>query len=86
MDIEAKESTIDTEGGVKWLNFADQQVKSPPRFIPAIGSHTFWHNGTYFQVRRKEVTMFDELGSGAATFKDKETPYYFLLWTIHRTD
>jgi chaperone BCS1 len=71
-DIKPKESIADVEGKIKWQNFANQEAKSQPRFIPAIGSHNFWHKGTYFQLRRKEVAMFDELGSGAATFKDKE--------------
>lgn len=71
-EIKAKESRVDIEGNIKWLNFANQEVKLQPRFIPAIGSHSFWHNGTYFQLRRKEVAVFDELSSGAATFKDKE--------------
>jgi mitochondrial chaperone BCS1 len=71
-DIKTKESTVDVEGKIKWQNFANQEAKSQPRYNPAIGSHNFWHKRTYFQLRRKEVAMFDELGSGAATFKDKE--------------
>jgi chaperone BCS1 len=70
-DTEAIETVKD--GEVKWLNFSNQEAKSQPRFTPAIGSHNFWHRGTYFQLRRKEVTMFDELGGGGATsIKDKE--------------
>jgi chaperone BCS1 len=71
-DTETPETTVDAEGNIKWLNFSNQEAKSQPRFTPAIGSHNFWHNGTYFQLRRKEVSMFDELGGGAAAFKDKE--------------
>jgi chaperone BCS1 len=71
-DIKTKESTGDIKDKIKWLIFANQEAKSQPRFLPAIGSHNFWHKGTYFQLRIKEVAMFDELSSGAATFKDKE--------------
>jgi chaperone BCS1 len=70
-DTETPETTVDSEGNIKWLNFSNQEAKSQPRFTPAIGSHNFWHRGTYFQLRRKEVAMFDELGGGG-TFKDKE--------------
>jgi len=71
-DTETPETTVDAEGNIKWLNFSNQEAKSQPRFTPAIGSHNFWHQGTYFQLRRKEEAMFDELGGGAAAFKDKE--------------
>jgi len=71
-DTEKEETSLDAEGNIKWLNFSNQEAKSQPRFTPAIGSHNFWHKGTYFQLRRKEVSMFDELGGGAAAFKDKE--------------
>jgi chaperone BCS1 len=71
-DTETPETTVDADGNIKWLNFSNQEAKSQPRFTPAIGSHNFWHKGTYFQLRRKEVAMFDELGGGAAAFKDKE--------------
>ena len=70
---ETLDTTVDAEGNIKWLNFSNQEAKSQPRFTPAIGSHNFWHKGTYFQLRRKEVTMFDDTGSsGAATIKEKE--------------
>ncbi|PBP21245.1 hypothetical protein BUE80_DR007841 [Diplocarpon rosae] len=68
----ASESPRDAGGNIKWLNFSNQEAKSQPRFTPAIGSHNFWHRGTYFLLKRREVAMFDELGGGAAAFKDKE--------------
>lgn len=71
-DTETPETTVDADGNIKWLNFSNQEAKSQPRFTPAIGSHNFWHKGTYFQLKRKEVAMFDELSGGAAAFKDKE--------------
>ena len=71
-DTTTPETTVDSEGNIKWLNFSNQEAKSQPRFTPAIGSHDFWHRGTYFRLRRREVAMFDELGGGPAAFKDKE--------------
>ncbi|PBP23149.1 hypothetical protein BUE80_DR005820, partial [Diplocarpon rosae] len=68
----ASASPRDADGNIKWLNFSNQEAKSQPRFTPAIGSHNFWHRGTYFLLKRREVAMFDELGGGAAAFKDKE--------------
>jgi len=74
LDSEVTETheTHDEEGNIKWLNFSNQEAKSQPRFTPAIGSHYFWFNGTYFQVRRKKESLFDEFGGGSTTFKDKE--------------
>jgi chaperone BCS1 len=65
-NMETKESK-GGEGQTKLLNFANQEAKSQPRFTPAIGSHTFWYKGRYFQLRRKEVTVMDQV-----TFKEKE--------------
>lgn len=71
-EAEKEEPKVDADGTIKWLNFSNQEAKSQPRFTPAIGSHNFWHKGTFFQLKRREVAMFDELGGGAAAFKDKE--------------
>jgi chaperone BCS1 len=72
-DTESPETSVDANGNIKWLNFSNQEAKSQPRFTPAIGSHNFWFGGTFFQLRRKEVSILDEIGSGgAAAFKDKE--------------
>ncbi|KAH7310358.1 BCS1 N terminal-domain-containing protein [Rhexocercosporidium sp. MPI-PUGE-AT-0058] len=71
-ETEKEENTRDAQGNIKWLNFSNQEAKSQPRFTPAIGSHNFWHKGTYFQLKRREISMFDEMGGGAAAFKDKE--------------
>ncbi|TAQ89748.1 hypothetical protein B7494_g1942 [Chlorociboria aeruginascens] len=72
-DTETPERTVDPEGNIKWLNFSNQEAKCEPRFTPAIGSHNFWHDGTFFQLRRREVAVFDQLGGNRATaLKDKE--------------
>jgi chaperone BCS1 len=68
------ETAVDADGNIKFLNFSNQEAKSQPRFTPAIGNHNFWHNGTYFQLTRREHTLFDDMGSGGATtLTDKET-------------
>ena len=70
-DKETQETAIDAAGNIKWLNFSNQEAKSQPRFTPALGSHNFWHKGNYFQLKRREVTIFDEM-NGGGTLKDKE--------------
>lgn len=68
------ETTLDADGKIKWLNFSNQETKSQPRFTPAVGSHNFWYKGTYFQLKRREHTLFDDVGSGGATtITDRET-------------
>lgn len=71
-ESETPETTVDADGNIKWLNFSNQEAKSQPRFTPAVGSHNFWHNGTYFQLKRKEVSIFNDTSAGGSTFKDKE--------------
>ncbi|KAH8800860.1 BCS1 N terminal-domain-containing protein [Xylogone sp. PMI_703] len=71
-ESELHEPTMDAEGNIKWLNFSNQEAQSQPRLTPAIGSHSFWHKGSYVLVRRQEVTMLDNLASGSGLFKDKE--------------
>lgn len=71
-DNDSLETPLDANGNIKWLNFSNQDAKTLPLFTPAIGSHSFWHEGTYFQLRRKEVAVFDDLGGRGASFNDKE--------------
>lgn len=71
-ETETLDSPVDADGNIKWLNFSNQDAKSIPRFTPAIGYHEFWHEGTYYHLERKEVAMFDDLGGGGSSFKDKE--------------
>ena len=72
--VETLETVVDAEGNIKCLNFSNQEAKSQPRFTPAVGIHSFWHNGTYFQLKRREHTIFDDSGfGGATTLTDKVT-------------
>ncbi|KAF4630498.1 hypothetical protein G7Y89_g7644 [Cudoniella acicularis] len=72
-DTEAMETTVDADGNIKWLNFSNQKAKSRPRFTPALGAHNFWYDKTYFQLRRRQDSVFDALGGGRMNFNSKES-------------
>ncbi|KAI1853569.1 hypothetical protein JX265_004100 [Neoarthrinium moseri] len=56
-----------------YLNFSNQEARAPPRFIPAIGVHSFRWNGTKFGLHRKQESVFDDgASSGFSSFKDRE--------------
>jgi chaperone BCS1 len=64
---------ISADGSGVYLNFSNQEAKAPPRFIPALGTHGFWHEGRYYRLHRKQESLYDEGGSGQMPqFKDKE--------------
>lgn len=47
-------------GDAKYFNFSNQRAKAPPRFIPAVGIHGFWHAGRYFRINRRQQTVVDD--------------------------
>ncbi|KAI5461610.1 BCS1 N terminal-domain-containing protein [Mariannaea sp. PMI_226] len=59
----------DDENAPKYLNFASQVAKSTPRYVPALGTTGFWHDGTYFRVSRKRESL---MMGGFPTMKDVE--------------
>ena len=63
---------ISADGSGIYLNFSNQEAKAPPRFIPALGTHGFWHEGRYFRLHRKQESFYEEGGGGMPQFKDKE--------------
>lgn len=70
---ETSDTVVDSGGNIKWLNFSDQDAQSEPEFTPAVGHHNFWYNGTFFELNRRERTLFDNVGSGEApTFAEEE--------------
>lgn len=75
-ELDSEESevpeTLDADGNITWLNFSNQDAKMKPRFTPAIGSHNFWHNRTYFHLVRKEETVMETSGGDGGAFKEKE--------------
>ena len=69
-DIEP-DAITDASGNIKWLNFANQEAKTMPRFTPSMGSHSFWHRGTYFFLRRKKEVVHEDFASGGG-LRDEE--------------
>ena len=64
---------VSEDGSGIYLNFSNQEAKAPPRFIPALGTHAFWHNGRYFRLHRKQESLYDDGGgSSIPQFKDRE--------------
>ncbi|ETS80528.1 hypothetical protein PFICI_08057 [Pestalotiopsis fici W106-1] len=55
-----------------YLNFSNQEARAPPRFIPAIGVHSFRWNGTRYGLHRKQESIFDDGPSTGLSFKDRE--------------
>lgn len=69
----ATATSVAREGETRWLHFSDQDAQLEPEFTPDIGYHRFWYDGTYFNLHRRECTLFDNIGSGEApTIADKE--------------
>ncbi|KAK7402743.1 hypothetical protein QQX98_011500 [Neonectria punicea] len=66
--VEVGDSDEDDEP--KYLNFASQAARSSPRYVPAMGTTGFWHNGTYFRVNRKKESFMNT--SGWSAMKDLE--------------
>ncbi|KAK4230447.1 BCS1 N terminal-domain-containing protein [Podospora fimiseda] len=66
---------ISADGSGIFLNFSNQEAKAPPRFTPALGSHSFYFEGRWFKLHRKQETLYDEASAnrGGAQYKDKET-------------
>ncbi|KAJ8061578.1 hypothetical protein OCU04_009388 [Sclerotinia nivalis] len=64
---------LDGTGTIQWLNFADQDSKTKPQYTPSMGaSHSFWHNGRYFRVRRSEKMVFSTSSYDGNPVSDQE--------------
>lgn len=70
--VSEQDTLLDASGNIKWLNFSNQEAKSTPRFTPALGTHNFWHDRTYFMLKRKQQVMFDDVGNNGGALKDEE--------------
>lgn len=68
-DVLATRISADGEG--VYLNFSNQEAKMPPRFVPALGTHTFRFGNTYFRLHRQQESFLEDSSSGQ-TFKDRE--------------
>ncbi|OAA45365.1 bcs1 [Cordyceps fumosorosea ARSEF 2679] len=63
----------DENSNNRYLNFSNQAATSAPRYIPAMGRTSFWHNGTYFRVTRLKEAFANSSGWGP--MKDVESVY-----------
>lgn len=68
-DVLATRISADGEG--VYLNFSNQEAKMPPRFVPALGTHTFRFGNNYFRLHRQQESFLEDSSSGQ-TFKDRE--------------
>ncbi|PHH59415.1 hypothetical protein CDD81_3225 [Ophiocordyceps australis] len=57
-------------GERRYLNFSNQAARSGPRFVPAMGTSTFWHGGSYFRLHRRKEAVMSQGGWGP--LKDQE--------------
>lgn len=74
-------STVARDRSGKYLNFSNQEARAPPLFVPAMGRHSFWWQGQFFKLHRKQESVFDDgAASGAAMFRDKEDLVISCLW------
>ncbi|KAL1876817.1 hypothetical protein VTK73DRAFT_9194 [Phialemonium thermophilum] len=72
-DTDVMTTRISADGSGIYLNFSNQEAKAPPRFVPALGQHSFWFEGRYFRLHRKQESLYDDGGGGNfPRFKDKE--------------
>ncbi|KAI0021872.1 P-loop containing nucleoside triphosphate hydrolase protein [Xylariomycetidae sp. FL0641] len=77
------ESNVARDKSGRYLNFSNQEARSPPQYIPAVGVHNFWWKGQYFRLQRKREALFDDSGSSGFhgnTFKDREDLIISCLW------
>ena len=57
---EANDEDFDVE---TLLNFSNWDAKSPPKFQPAVGTHSFWHKGSFFKLtRNNKPTVYPSYG------------------------
>ncbi|KAI1079306.1 BCS1 N terminal-domain-containing protein [Whalleya microplaca] len=64
-----------------YLNFSNQEARAPPRYVPALGLHSFWWKGQYYRLQRKRHSIWDDGSSGGiSTFMDKEDIVVSCFW------
>ncbi|KAI0116818.1 BCS1 N terminal-domain-containing protein [Daldinia grandis] len=78
LDEDASDVARDRSG--RYLNFSNQEARAPPFFSPAIGMHSFWWRGQYFQLNRKRESIFDESNMTGQMFRDQEDLIISCLW------
>ncbi|KAI1645727.1 BCS1 N terminal-domain-containing protein [Daldinia loculata] len=77
-DEDASNVARDRSG--RYLNFSNQEARAPPFFSPAVGLHSFWWRGQYFQLNRKRESIFDENSMSGQMFRDQEDLIISCFW------
>ncbi|KAI0115521.1 P-loop containing nucleoside triphosphate hydrolase protein [Nemania sp. FL0031] len=78
---EEDESTVARDYTGVYLNFSNQEARTTPKYIPAMGLHNFWWKGQYFRLHRKKESVFDDNSSGGFNaLRDKEDLMISCLW------
>ncbi|KAI2609282.1 BCS1 N terminal-domain-containing protein [Hypoxylon sp. NC1633] len=65
-------SSVARDRSGRWLNFSNQEARTPPQFSPAVGLHSFWWKGQYYRLNRKRESVFDEGSTAGSVFRDQE--------------
>ncbi|KAJ8129884.1 hypothetical protein O1611_g3749 [Lasiodiplodia mahajangana] len=77
---EEDESTVARDHTGVYLNFSNQEARTP-RYIPAMGLHSFWWKGQYFRLYRKKEAFFEDTSIGGFNaIRDKEDLMISCLW------
>lgn len=71
-ETEVTSAGIGADGAGVYLNFSNQEAKMPPRFLPALGTHRFWFQGTFFWLDRARESLFEDGEGMGSAFKDRE--------------
>ncbi|KAL1841348.1 hypothetical protein VTJ49DRAFT_7128 [Mycothermus thermophilus] len=73
-EIELHFTHIAPDASNVFLNFSHQEAKTPPRFTPATGSHSFWFRGRYFMLLREQQSMLNPNASmhGGPMIQDRQ--------------
>ncbi|KAI1800553.1 BCS1 N terminal-domain-containing protein [Daldinia bambusicola] len=81
-DEDATSVARDSSG--RYLNFSNQEARARPSqpafFSPAVGVHSFWWRGQYFQLNRKRESIFEENKMSGQMFRDQEDLVISCFW------
>ncbi|KAI1474203.1 BCS1 N terminal-domain-containing protein [Daldinia eschscholtzii] len=77
-DEDATSVARDSSG--RYLNFSNQEARAPAFFSPAVGVHSFWWRGQYFQLNRKRESVFEESNMSGQLFRDQEDLIISCFW------
>ncbi|KAI1371540.1 P-loop containing nucleoside triphosphate hydrolase protein [Hypoxylon crocopeplum] len=67
---DASNVTRDLSG--RWLNFSNQQARTPAQYSPAVGLHGFWWKGRYYRLDRKRESVINENAYASTIVREHE--------------